>query len=151
METFFNLLETVIDVFAYIAVGFVGFIGLLFILALLFGKRVIKKWEYEANFYNEAGKEVGEFDIEMKKFAKEDGDFALEAKFRLKHSDLNQGNVVQVMLNDELVMEGVVEKEGRIYLKNQHLKSNIENPEAGQICRVTCSSVELFAEPLKVD
>ena len=97
----------------YIAYGFLGLICLLLILGLIFGKRVIKKWEYEANFYNDKKREIGEFDIEMKKFAKEEGDFELEAKFVLKHIELTMGSNVQVFLEDVLVMEGSVEKEGR--------------------------------------
>jgi len=151
METFFEVLETVIDVTVYIVMGFFGLFFIIFILAIIFGKRVIKKWEFEANFYNDKRQEIGEFDIEMKKFAKEEGDFALKAVFNLKHADLNQGNVVQIYLEDVLVMEGVVEKEGRIYLQNEHLKSDINDPQEGQVCRVMCSSVELFSEKLIID
>lgn len=151
METIFKVFETVFDVLVYVVFGFVGFILLLFLLAIIFGKRVVKKWEYEANFYDEKKRELGEFDIELKKFAKEEGDFKLEAKFKLKHSALMQGRVVQVYLDDILVMEGIVEKEGRIYLKNEHLKSEVESPESGQICRVMCSSVELCSEAIKKD
>lgn len=151
MESFFKILEIVIDASVYIVLGFFGFIALLFVLAIVFGKRVEKKWEFEANFYNEKQREIGEFDIEMKKSAKEEADFALEAVFRLKHSDLNSGDVVQVYLEDVLVMEGVVEKEGRIYLQNEHLKSEINDPQEGQVCRVMCSSVELFSEKLVRD
>ena len=93
-------------------------------------------------------KEIGEFDIEMKKYAKEEGDFSLDANFRLKHSELMIGRVVQIFLEDELVMEGIVEKEGRITLNNKHLKSEINDPHEGQVCRVMCSSVELFSEKL---
>ena len=151
MEAFFKILELVIDVSIYIVVGFFGLLFVIFVLAIIFGKRVKKKWEFEANFYNEKRKEVGEFDIEMKKFAKEEGDFKLEAKFRLKHADLNLGNVVQVYLDEILVMEGVVEHDGRIYLHNEHLKSEINDPHAGQDCRVMCSAVELFSEKLIID
>jgi hypothetical protein len=151
MESFFKALESIFDIFLYVVLGFFGFIVFLFLLAIIFGKRVEKKWEFEANFYNENKKEVGEFDIEMKRYVKENADFALEAKFRLKHSELVVGRVVQVFLEDKLVMEGTVEKEGRILLKNEHVKSEIENPHAGQVCRVLCSSVELFAEPIQHD
>ena len=149
-----SILKTIETIFSYVldfALGFVAFIALLFILAILFGKRVIKKWEFEANFYNDKGKEIGEFDIEMKKYAKEESDFSLEAKLRLKHADLLMGKVVQVFLDDVLVMEGTVEKEGKIWLKNEHLKSDINDPHEGQICRVLCSSVELFSEKLIKD
>ena len=42
-------------------------------------------------------------------------------------------------------------KEGRIYLTNEHLINPIDNPEEGQICRVMCSSVELFSEAIQDD
>jgi hypothetical protein len=151
METAIKIFESVINLLFYIGSGFIGFLVLLFFLALIFGKRVKKKWEFEANFYNDNKKEIGEFDIEMKKYAKEEGDFRLDAKFRLKHPELKPGRVVQVFLDDILVMEGVVKKEGRIILGNEYLKHEIKDAETGQMCRVTCSSIELFSEPLQKD
>lgn len=149
MEAFFKLLATFFDALIYIVMGFFGLFFLIFILAMIFGKRIIKKWEYEANFYNDNNREIGEFDIEMKKYSEEE-DFSLDAKFVLKHKELTKGSVVQVFLENVLVMEGTVENEGRVYLKNEHLKSEIENPEAGQICRVTFNTIEL-SEPLIID
>lgn len=151
MGSIFEIIETLFNLFMNLALGFIGFIVLVFVLAILFGKRVDKKWEFEANFYNDKHKEIGEFDIEMKKYAKEEGDYSLDANFRLKHSVLRIGRVVQIFLEDELVMEGVVEKEGRITLNNNNLKSEINDPHEGQICRVMCSSVELFAEKIIKD
>ena len=144
-------MEVIFNLFKYVGYGLGGLFIFLFVMALLFGKRVIKKWEYEANFYNDEGREVGEFDIEMQKFAKDEDDFSLDAKFRLKHAELTSGSIVKVYLDDVLVMEGSVKKEGRIYLTNEHLKTDIDDPKAGQICRVMCSAVELFSEPIKVD
>ena len=148
MENLLNIIDSIINIAVYLVSGFVGFIFLLFLLALIFGKRVIKKWEFEANFYDDNRREIGEFDIEMKKYAKEEGDFKLEAKFVLKHPELEQGRVVQIYLDNTLLMEGVVEKEGRIRLNNEHLKSDIADPQEGQVCRVLCSSVELFSEKI---
>ncbi len=118
MESIFKIIETAFNFFINFALGLIGFIILLFVLAILFGKRIYKKWEFEANFYNDKNKEVGEFDIEMKKYAKEKGDYSLDANFRLKHTELMIGRVVQNFLEDVLVMEGVVEKKGRITLNN---------------------------------
>ena len=144
METFFQY-------FSYVISAFFGFIFLLVLLTLIFGKRVEKMWEYEADFHDKNNREIGEFDIEMRKYANEKTGFQLDAKFKLRHPELQQGQIVKVYLNDELVMEGVVEKEGRIYLGNKHLKSKIEDPVAGQICRVMCSATELFSVPIHRD
>ncbi len=144
-------METLFQYLSYLVSGFFGFIALLVLLALIFGKRVEKKWEYEADFHDKFHREIGEFDIELRKVEKEDIDFKLKAEFKLKHSELKQGQIVKVFLNDELVMEGSVIQEGRIFLNNDHLKSKIENPQEGQICRVMCSATELFAVPIHKD
>ena len=53
MESIFKIIETAFNLFMNLALGLIGFIVLLFVLAILFGKRVDKKWEFEANFYND--------------------------------------------------------------------------------------------------
>lgn len=144
-------MEAIGSLFKYIGYGMGGLFVFLVIITLIFGKRVITKWEYEAKFRNDKRREIGEFDIEMKKYDEEDSEFSLKAKFKLRHPALTQGQLIKVYLNDVLVMEGNVEREGWIYLTNKHLKNDIENPESGQICRVMCSAVELFSEPLVKD
>lgn len=138
------------NIIKYAVYGFFGFIVFIFFMALLFGKRRITKWDYEADFYNDKRREIGEFEIKLNKYEKEE-DFSLKASFRLRHPALTEGSVVQIYLHDVLVMEGTVSEEGRINLTNEHLKSTVDNPEAGQICRVLCSSIELFAEPIHRD
>ena len=41
-------MDTLFTIVLYILYGFFGFLLLIFILALLFGKRIKKQWEYEA-------------------------------------------------------------------------------------------------------
>lgn len=53
------------DILKFIGYGMGGLFVLLVMLTLIFGKRVIKKWEFEAKFYDDKRQEVGEFDIEM--------------------------------------------------------------------------------------
>jgi hypothetical protein len=60
-------MEIMGEIFKYIGYGVGGLFVLLVVFTLTFGKRVIKKWEYEAKFYNDKRREVGEFDIEMQK------------------------------------------------------------------------------------
>ncbi len=144
-------MEIIGDIFRFAGYGLGGLFVILVVITLIFGKRVIKKWEYEANIYSDKRREIGEFDIEMKKYDVEGAEFELKAKFVLRHPELTPGKVVKIFLNDELVMEGPVTDKGRIYLRNEHLISTIDDPQADQICRVMCSSVELFSEPLKAD
>lgn len=144
-------MEIVFQYLSYLVSGFFGFIALLIIITLIFGKRVEKKWEYEADFHDENNREIGEFDIEMRKYEKDNTGFQLDATFKLRHPELEIGKIVKVYLNNELVMEGNVQNQGRIYLTNKDLKSDIKNPQEGQICRVMCSATELFAIPIHKD
>jgi len=54
-------------------------------------------------------------------------------------------------LADELVVQGVVQQEGRIRLDEASVVGEIKSPAAGQICAVRCNGSELFAEPLYRD
>ncbi len=144
-------MEAIGSIFKYIGYGMGGLFVVLIIITFVFGKRVITKWDYEAKFRNNKRREIGEFDIKMKKYDGEDTEFTLKEKFVLRHPELSQGKQVSVYLDNELVMEGNVEHAGKIYLSNKHLKSKIESPEAGQICRVMCSAIELYSEPIYKD
>lgn len=144
-------MQLLFDIFKYTFLGFFGFIFFIFLAAIIFGKRVTKKWEYEAKFRGANGKELGEFDIELSKVEKSGEDFSLKAKFELKHPELKLNRAVNISLDGQLVMSGMVETDGRIYLGNKHLVKNIENPQAGQICSVVCSDVELFSEAIYND
>ena len=145
MEILFSLVK-------YAFVGFFGFIGLLVVLALVFGKRKITKWEYEADFNDARGREFGEFDIEMSRIEKEEPEFSLRASFRMRHEALKLHQTVQVWLEDQLVLEGMVRQAGRISLRqDEHLRTEITDARVGQICRIVCGGQELFREPILED
>ena len=143
-------MEFIFSIITYLIFGFFGLIGLLFLLAIIFGKRVDKKWEYEAKFRDDKKKEIGEFDIELKRYEGEE-DYKLDAKFKLKHTALEIGKVVQVYLNEELVMQGNVTKKGKIYLREDSLVTQIDNPAAGQTCVVNYDGNEILCEALYKD
>ncbi len=145
------MLESLFEIVRTGVLGFVGLLGTLFVLAFLFGKRVEKQWEYEADFLDARGREIGEFDIESSRIVGEGSDYALRAKLVLRHPGLVAGAVVQVHLDAERVMEGVVEKPGRVRLGLDHLTSKLDSPRAGQVCSVRCGDQELVAEPLARD
>jgi hypothetical protein len=144
-------MELILDLGRYAVTAFFGLIGSLFVLVLLFGKRIHKKWDYEAKFRDAAGREIGEFDIELSRIEKEDSDYTLHAKFVLKHPALERAQTVRVYLEDTLVMQGLVELEGRIRFGVPDLVGELKSPEAGQICLVRCGEADLFAEPLRRD
>jgi len=62
-------MDFIFSILKIIFFGFFGLIGLLFLLALIFGKRIVKQWEYEAEFRDGGGREFGEFDIELSRVA----------------------------------------------------------------------------------
>ena len=144
-------METAIDLLiGLVKFAFIGVFGLL-ALAVVFGKRIEKQWEYEAKFFDDRKRELGEFDIELRRIPKDETDWTLKARFVLRHPALQQGARVDVALNDEVVMQGNVEKEGRILLRESALITDIKSPETGQVCSVRVGGSELFAEPLYRD
>lgn len=145
-------METVFSIVKFLFLGFFGLIGLLFVLAVLFGKRKITQWEYEADFRDERGREFGEFDIELSRIEKEQPEFSLKAKFKMRHESLKLHQTVQVFLENTLVLEGMVKQAGRIFLTEaEHLRSELEDPQVGQLCRVVAGGVTLFEQPLELD
>lgn len=144
MEAFFAAIK-------YLVFGFLGLIGLLFVLALVFGKRVRKQWEFEAEFRDENGREFGEFDVESSRVEKEEPDFTLKAKFRMRHTSLLAHQPVEVYVDDVRVLAGTVETEGRIFLNNDHLKDTPSQFVAGQSCRIVVGGNTLFTEALRPD
>ncbi len=123
--------------------GFFGFIAFAIVIALLFGKRVRKRWEFEAEFHDASGREFGEFDMEMSRIEKEEPDFRFKAKLRMRHDSLEPHDTVRVLVDDQTILEGMVEKAGRVFLGNDHIRNTVEQPAAGQLCRVMVGSVEL--------
>ena len=144
-------MDVIVSIFKYIFFGFFGFIGLMFVLALVFGKRMIKQWEFEAEFRDENGREFGEFDIELSRVAKKESEDTFKASFRMRHKSLEFGQRVQVYLDNDLVLEGNVEKAGRIWLTNDHIVTALATASAGQICRIRFGGVERFAEAIVPD
>lgn len=57
---------------------FFGLAALVVLVVVVFGKRVHKLWEYEADFHDETGRYFGEFEIEMSKVGK----FAIDTRLR---------------------------------------------------------------------
>ena len=144
-------METLFSIVLYIIYGFFGFLLLLFVLAVLFGKRIKKQWEYEAEFRDAAGREFGEFDFESSRVEKEEPEFSFKAKFKLCHDSLEAGQVVQVYLDNLLVMQGNVAQAGRIYLRDDAVVNEVGEPRKGQICRVVYGGQERFSAPIRPD
>ena len=144
-------MEAVFAPIKYALIGFFGLLALLLVVALLFGKRVRKRWEYEAEFRNIGGNEFGEFDFEMSKIEKEEPEFTFKASFRMRHASLEKGLMVHVYLDGLLVMRGPVERAGRIYLRNSAVLNAVADPAEGQVCRVVWGGIEHFRAPIKPD
>ena len=144
-------MDVVFTIVKYLIFGFFGLIGLLIVLALLFGKRIVKQWEFEAEFRDAKGREFGEFDIELSRIAKEETEDTFKAKFRMRYALLAAGQRVQVFLDDTLVLEGNVETEGRVLLRQEHLKAELTEASAGQICRVVFGGKEQFTQAIVPD
>ena len=141
-------MELILSILKYIVLGFAGLIGMLIVLAVIFGKRKITKWEFEAEFRDDRGREFGEFEIEMSRIEKDEPEFSLKADFKMRHSALALHKTVQVYLDDVLVLEGMVQNAGRAALNNRHLQNEIGDAQLGQLCRVDVGGQTLFSEPL---
>jgi len=144
-------MDMLFSIVVYILFGFFGLLLLMFILAMLFGKRIKKKWEYEAEFRDADGREFGEFDIEMSRIEKEEPEFSFKAKFKLRHESLDAGQRVQVYLDDLLVMEGKVTTPGRILLRKDAVVNEATEATAGQVCRVVYGGLEQFSQAIRPD
>lgn len=129
----------------------IGIIVGLVVLAMVFGKRIEKKWEFDADFHDERGREIGEFEIELTRIAKEETDFTLHAKLKLRHPALQAGGTVQVHLEGVRVMEGPVEQAGFVRLRTEHLCAEIKDPAKGQICVIHIDGSELLKSTLYPD
>ena len=144
-------MDFIFSIFKIIFFGFFGLIGFLFLLALIFGKRIVKQWEFEAEFRDENGKEFGEFDIELSRVAKKETEDTFKARFRLRHDTLEFEQRVQVFLDDVLVLEGKVETTGRILLTEEHIKTVLTTANKEQVCRVIYGGVEQFSQVIVED
>jgi len=135
----------------YLVYGILGPLLLLFVLALLFGKRIKKQWEYEAEFCDEAGREFGEFDIEMYQIEKDEPEPTFQATFKLRHTSIEAGQRVEVYVDDVQVMAGNAQKAGHIFLQSDAVVAPLQQGLEGQVCRVVYGGRERFAEPLRPD
>ncbi len=144
-------MDAIFSVLKYLVFGFFGLIGLLFVLAVLFGRRIIKRREYEAKFHDDGGREFAEFDIELSRIEKQETEDSFKAKFILRHASLGAGQRVQVFLDDTLVLEGMSKKAGRIILGDEHIKTSLEAASVGQLCRVVYGGVERFSAAIVPD
>ena len=132
MEVIFDLLNVIAKGIGYVIAGFVGLI----ILTIIFGKKVESRYDLEAEFQDDSGKEFAEFDIKFWRYAKEADEYQLKASFRWSDPRLSIGDKVSVYLNETLVLEGVVEKSSSIRLSSKHIKNTPENAKQGDECRV---------------
>lgn len=144
-------MEALFSLFNYAFFGLFALVLLLVVITLLFGKRIRKRWEFEAKFRDIGGREFGEFDFEMSKIEKEKVEHSFKARFRMRHESLCKGQLVQVYLEDLLVMRGTVTKSGRIYLRDSAVVSTVREPEPGHVCRVVWGGIEQFRAPIKAD
>ena len=144
-------MELFFDVIRFLVFGTVGLVVLLFILAILFGKRIKKKWEFEADFRDADGSEFGEFEIELSRIEKEEPDYTLKTKFRMRHAALKPHSTVQVYIEDTLVFEQMVEKEGRMFSYGNPPVNPPGEVSSGQVCRVMVGGTELASAELRPD
>ncbi len=144
-------MEYLFPILKYLFFGVFGAISLLFVLALLFGKRVITKWDFEAGFRDDKGKEIGEFEIKMSRVEKNEPEFSQKTSFRLRHPALTRHSTVQVKLGEAVVLEGLVEKDGSVRLGNDHVRTLLAEPKVGQRCSVECGGTVLVAADLELD
>ena len=144
-------MEAIFSLIKYAFLGLLALLGLLVVAALLFGKRVRKQWEYEAEFHDENGREYGEFDIELSQIEKEESQPTVKAKLQMRHPSLTEHQMVQVRLDKRVVLEGMVETAGRVFISRTFGESDFDTVAAGQICHVMVGGTELAAEPLRPD
>jgi hypothetical protein len=144
-------METLISIAKYLVFSFFGLLLLLFLLAVLFGKGVRQRWEFEAEFRDMSEREFGEFDIELSRIEKDESGYSFKARFRMRHESLEKGQALEVYLDDILVMRGKVKKAGRIFLRDKAIMSPVSDPREGQVCRVVWGGIEQFRAPLRPD
>ncbi|MDJ0939645.1 MAG: hypothetical protein QNJ00_07760 [Woeseiaceae bacterium] len=144
-------MEALFAAVKFVFVGFFGLIAVLVLLALVFGKRIKKQWEFEAEFHDADGREFGEFDIESSRIAKEEPDYTLKAKLHMRHTALTLHASVQVFVEETLILDGRVETEGRVVLDNSHLQVSTASVHTGQDCRVLVGGAEIARAEMRAD
>ena len=144
-------MDLILSIVKYAFLGFFGLIIALFVLALLFGKRTKKKWEFDADFLDENGRELGELDIEMSRIEKEEPDYTFKAKLVMRHEALVIDARVNVELDGKPLLAGRVDKAGRIQLGNEHIQTTLGQANTGQVARVLVDDVEIASAELRPD
>ena len=144
MDAVFGVLKTIGIV---LVVAFVA----LFIVAMLFGKRKIRKWDFEAEFYDEQGEEFAELEIELSRWEKTEPEFSFKAELTMRHEALNVGSSVQAFVNNDLIVEGKAEKAGRIWFGNEQIVNQPSDPKAGDPCRIVVDGQDVATAMLRPD
>ena len=144
-------MELILSALKFLFVGFFGLIAALFLLALIFGKRIKKEWEFEAEFHDADGREFAEFDIEKSRIQKQEADYTVKPKLRLKHASLAPGRTVRAFVDDVLVLEGKVTSKGRVWFREDQVVNRPGNVAAGQVCRIEIEGGESFTAELRPD
>lgn len=139
------------DVIKYSVFGIFALLAVLVVVTLLFGKRVRKQWEFEAEFRDASGREFGEFDIECSRIEKVEADYTVKAKLELRDEALTPGEAVRVFIDDAPVMEGTVTAAGYIRLKQEGLMPAAFDVRAGQRCIIAIGGREAYSEVLRPD
>lgn len=128
-----------------------GLFGGIVLLVVVFGKRVRKQWEFEAEFRDAQGAEFGEFDIESSMIDKQDSGFRLRASLDIRHEMISPNVNIQVLMDNQLVLEGVASAEGKAFLYSDELPVTSLTPQAGQRCVVLIGGIEVATADLHLD
>lgn len=148
-------MEFIFDIITYIVIGFFALIALLVVITVVitvvFGKRIEKEYDLEAEFHDEKGKEFAEFDLSSWRYQKEGGEYQFKASFKWRDSRLALDSKVEVLLENQIVLQGTVEKVGNIRLNNQHIVNQPENPQAGQQCQIRLDGEVVLEKALAED
>jgi len=150
-----QILEFIFNNLPYLIAGVIGVpiaLALLFVvIAILFGKKVEKQYDLEAEFHDGNGKEFADFDLKSWRYEKEGGDFQLTAKFKWRDSRLALGSNVEVLLESQLILQGDVQNPGKIRLSNQHIVNQPESPQVGQQCQIRLNGEVVLEKALAQD
>ena len=92
----------------------------------------------KADFLKAKGRAIGEFQIELKCYPKEQTDFQLYTNFILRHDALLPGRRIEAVLNNESVVRGKIEKRGKLKPCKEHLVTESIDPTDRDRCRVLC-------------
>lgn len=128
-----------------------GLIAIPILFVVVFGKKIRKEWEFEAEFRDATGREFGEFEIESSMIENEDTDFKLRANLKIRHESITPNVNVQVLVEDQVVFEGMTSDRGRAFFNTEGLTVETLTPEAGQRCVVLIGGSEVASANLEVD